>query len=99
MEQTATLRIQTDESGNKFIAGVAIGDMTISKSYIKLDDSDEQRRIAALETQVNQLSVQISSLQSAITVSADHVDKLNAILDSISSSTQFEALAEKPHQQ
>ncbi|GKX46081.1 hypothetical protein [Pectobacterium carotovorum] len=65
MEQTATLRIQTDESGNKYIAGVVIGDMTISKLYIKPDDSDEQRRIAALETQVNQLSTQITSIMHA----------------------------------
>lgn len=65
MEKTATLNIQTDENGNKYIAGVVIGDAIISKLYIKPDDSDEQRRIAALETQVNQLSTQITSIMHA----------------------------------
>ncbi|KGA39408.1 hypothetical protein KU75_22915 [Pectobacterium odoriferum] len=60
MEQTATLRIQTDENGNKYIAGAVIGDATISKLYIKPDDTDEQRRNAALESRVAMLELQLT---------------------------------------
>lgn len=43
--------------------------------------TDEQRRIAALEGRVGHLSTQVSLLQSALTLPADHDAKLSAILD------------------
>ncbi|GLW38462.1 hypothetical protein Pcaca04_23980 [Pectobacterium carotovorum subsp. carotovorum] len=93
MEQTATLRIQTDENGNKYIAGVIIGDATISKLYIKTDDTDEQRRIAALEERVTALESALAGTQAQVIVSKSIIGDGIILSQSLCSKSQEQSFS------
>lgn len=87
METERKLKMSVDEHGNEYWTGVGIS-MEVTNT-----ETEEQRRIAALEERITTLEAALAGAQAQVTVNMSPYDaKLNAILDSIASSRKFEAI-------